>query len=58
MPGVNTGNTWPILRGTKPQQPKSAAAKIIDNPLNELKYIGKQGLRGIKKIGGAILFGF
>ena len=40
------------------QQPKSAVAKIIDNPLNELKYIGKQGLRGIKKIGGAILFGF
>lgn len=29
---------------TKPQQPKSAVAKIIDNPLNELKYIGKQGL--------------
>ena len=40
------------------QQPKSAAAKIIDNPLNEVKYIGKQALRGIKKIGGAILFGF
>ncbi|QBP05796.1 hypothetical protein [Synechococcus phage S-B28] len=40
------------------QQPKSAVAKIIDNPLNELKYIGKQGLRGIKKIGGAILFGY
>lgn len=43
---------------TKPQQPKSAVAKIIDNPLNELKYIGKQALRGIKKINGAILFGY
>ena len=43
---------------TKPQQPKSAAAKIIDDPLNELEYASKQALRGIKKIGGAILFGF
>ena len=43
---------------TKPQQPKSAAAKIIDDPLNELEYASKQVLRGIKKIGGAILFGF
>lgn len=40
------------------QQPKSAAAKIIDDPLNELEYVSKQALRGIKKIGGAILFGF
>lgn len=43
---------------TKPQQPKSAAAKIIDDPLNELEYASKQALRGIKKIGGAILFGY
>ena len=40
------------------QQPKSAAAKILDDPLNELKYAGKQILGGLKTVGGAILFGF
>jgi hypothetical protein len=40
------------------QQPKSAAAKILDDPLNELEYAGKQILGGLKTVGGAILFGF
>jgi len=40
------------------QQPKSVAAKILDDPLNELEYAGKQILGGLKAVGGAILFGF
>lgn len=40
------------------QQPRSAAAKILDDPLNELEYAGQQILGGLKTIGGAILFGF
>ena len=40
------------------QQPKSAAAKILDDPLNELEYVGKQILGGLKTVGGAMLFGF
>ncbi len=40
------------------QQPKSVAAKIFDDPLNELEYAGKQILGGLKAVGGAILFGF
>jgi hypothetical protein len=40
------------------QQPKSVAAKILDDPLNELEYAGKQILGGLKTVGGAMLFGF
>jgi len=40
------------------QQPKSTAAKILDDPLNELEYVGKQILGGLKAVGGSILFGF
>jgi hypothetical protein len=40
------------------QQPKSVAAKILDDPLNELEYAGKQILGGLKAVGGAILFVF
>lgn len=40
------------------QQPKSAAAKFIDDPLNELEYAGKQIMGGLKAIGGGIVFGF
>lgn len=45
-------------QAARAQQPKSAAAKILDNPMNELEYVGKQALRGLKSIGGAILFGY
>jgi hypothetical protein len=45
-------------QAARAQQPKSAAAKILDDPMNELEYVGKQALRGLKSIGGAILFGY
>ena len=32
--------------------------KIVTDPLNELEYVGKQVLGGLKAVGGAILFGF
>ena len=40
------------------QTEKSALEKITSDPLNELEYVGKQILGGLKAVGGAILFGF
>lgn len=42
---------------TKPKE-KSTIEKVIDDPMNELEYAGKQILGGLKVVGGAILFGF
>jgi hypothetical protein len=36
----------------------TVADKIIKDPLNELKYAGKQVMGGLKKVAGAIIFGF
>jgi len=36
----------------------TAADKIFNDPMNELEYVGKQVLGGLKAIGGAILFGY
>ena len=41
----------------KPKE-KSTIEKIKDDPMNELEYAGKQIMGGLKKIGGAILFGY
>ena len=42
---------------TKPKE-KSTIEKVIDDPMNELEYVGKQLMGGLKVVGGAILFGF
>ena len=36
----------------------TAADKIIKDPLNELEYVGKQVMGGLKNIAGGIIFGF
>lgn len=40
------------------QKEKSTIEKVINDPMNELEYAGKQILGGLKAVGGAILFGF
>lgn len=37
---------------------KSTLDKIKEDPLNELEYAGKQAIKGLKSLGGAILFGY
>lgn len=45
-------------QAVRAQQPKSTVAKIVDDPMNELEYAGKQALKGLKSFAGGIIFGF
>ena len=63
-------DSQPVASGTLTDAPKqhqailerqanpTVADKIIEDPLNELEYAGKQMLGGLKSVAGAILFGF
>jgi hypothetical protein len=41
-----------------PMRFSNTIEKVVTDPLNELEYLGKQVVGGLKTVGGAVLFGF